>query len=1147
MSGLWLVLAYAVSAWSQSDLSTITGTVKDPSGAVVPNAKVTVRNEGTGVSRDTTTKESGAYTVSNIPVGVYSVSAEASGFKKTTRSGNLLDANLPLGVDLVMEVGAASESVTVSADAARIQTETSTLGVTVDQHQVQNLMLNGRNPVLLAALKPGVRSSASLANFNFNLTDGGFSMNGSRPNDNVFFQDGAIATRTRSNGTSIGAADVDSTEEVQVLTANYNAEYGRSGGGQVRVISKSGTRDLHGAIYEYFRNSAMDANTWPRNLSPLAVQSAVPQPLKYNQFGYSVGGPVFIPGKFNADRNKFFFLFGEEWLRYRTTPTNTATVPDALMRTGNFSELLGSNIFFSKTYAVVDPTTGAPFAGNIIPKSQQSPNGIALMSAYPLPTAGFVQGNANYIVSNTEIDNTRKDTLSLDMLPTDKDTIRLRVLNYNYYVANAFQGTFPMAANQLNRPNQTASVNYIHIFSPTVVNEALVTASADHVDITLRANAWDRTLYGVTYPYLYGAAAKDLPNKMPSVNINGFTQLDNGPYPSRSGGPIYGFSDNLTWIKNSHTFKFGFYFERSGQNDRDQVNVTGIPGGANNQNGRFDFQDTTFGSTLNPGIADLALGRFNSYAEIGPRDYTISRANMYEFFAQDSWKVTQKLKVEYGFRETILAPYHVLWGNYDVFDARFYNPAKAVAIDPKTGAIIPGSGDVYNGIVIPGSSFPDAGKGRFPGSGDPALNALFHGLPNSYAGTKYANFVPRLGIAYQINEKTVVRAGFGGFKNRPAVSDSTFLGGNFPFQGYVAVSNGMVDNPGSAAGGIPTQFIQTQDPVYKVPTAYTWNATVQRELPFASTIEISYVGRVGLFLERTRNINQLPVGTCPGGPCPGGVNVDYLRPYKGFNQIQIAENAARSQYNGLNIAWNRRFQNGFSWGVAYTFSKSYDNASGRRDVVWNAYDDRNFWGPSTFDTRNLVNISFIYELPYKKLTGAMGTLLGGWQVTGITQFQSGTPFSVGTNTDYAGIGTSTFQPWAASGSVSYPKAFSNGAGTGNYWFTITDSSGNKIFTAPTNGTFSNQTKDLYYGPGFQNWNLGLFKTFRVTEKTGLVFRAEAFNWINHPNLGGANGSGAFGITGPQGQPNGNPTSSTFGMVTTKDGRRNLQLSLKYNF
>jgi hypothetical protein len=280
----------------------------------------------------------------------------------------------------------------------------------------------------------------------------------------------------------------------------------------------------------------------------------------------------------------------------------------------------------------------------------------------------------------------------------------------------------------LNRPNQTASLNYIHTFTPSLINEALISASADHVDITLR-NPPDRTQYGVNYPYLYGAAAKDLPNKLPTVNINGFTQLDLGPYPSRSGGPIYDISDNMTWIHGAHTIKFGMLFERSGQNDRDQVNVPGIPGGANNQNGRFDFQDTG----TNPGVALLALGRFTSYSEIGPRDYTISRGNMEEFFVQDSWKVNAKLKLEIGLRESIITPYHALWGNYDVFDARYYDPAKAVAINPSTGTIVPGSGDVYNGIVIPGSSFPSAGNGRFPGSGDSSLNALFRGLPDSYA------------------------------------------------------------------------------------------------------------------------------------------------------------------------------------------------------------------------------------------------------------------------------------------------------------------------------------------------------------------------------------------------------------------------------
>jgi hypothetical protein len=266
------------------------------------------------------------------------------------------------------------------------------------------------------------------------------------------------------------------------------------------------------------------------------------------------------------------------------------------------------------------------------------------------------------------------------------------------------------------------------------------------------------------------------------------------------------------------------------------------------------------------------------------------------------------------------------------------------------------------------------------------------------------------------------------------------------------------------------------------------------------------------------------------------VNVNYLVPYKGFNQIQIAELAARSKYNGLNVGWNRRFTRGFSFGVAYTFSKSYDNGSGRRDILWNSYDATNFWGPSSFDTPHILVINWIWQLPYHKTNGFVGTVLGGWQVTGVTQFQSGTPFSVTTGNDYAGIGFSQNQPWQVSGSPSYPRQFSTG-GAPNYWLSPVDASGNKIFTVPTAGTFANQTRDLYYGAGFQNWNLGLFKTFKLNERNGIVFRAEAFNWLNHPNWAGANG----------GAPNSNPTSSAFGTITTKDSRRQIQLSLKYEF
>ena len=245
------LLLFPLLTIAQSDLSTITGTIKDPSGSAVPNAKLVVRNEATGVERKTTSSESGSFSVTNLPSGKYTVSVEAAGFKKYTSNGNKLDANLPLTVDATLDVGTMTETVTVSAIASRIQSETATVGALVEEAQIKNMILNGRNPVLLASLKAGVRSSASLSNFNFNLTDGGFSMNGSRPNDNVFFYDGAVATRTRSNGTSIGAADVDAVQEVQILSANYAAEYGRSGGGQVRVVTKSGGRDFHGHAFDF--------------------------------------------------------------------------------------------------------------------------------------------------------------------------------------------------------------------------------------------------------------------------------------------------------------------------------------------------------------------------------------------------------------------------------------------------------------------------------------------------------------------------------------------------------------------------------------------------------------------------------------------------------------------------------------------------------------------------------------------------------------------------------------------------------------------------------------------------------------------------------------------------------------------------------
>src|SRR6516225_559252 len=335
---------------AQSDLGRISGFVRDPSGATVPNAKVTVRSNNGGVERQTTTNESGYYVITNVPPGLYTMTVEAAGFQKVESKDNKLDPTGDLVIDASLVVGAANQTVEVSASAVTLQTESATVEKLVTREQIDALELNGRNPVLMKNLLPGMRGG-SLATLAFNFSQGPSNINGARTPESLITYDGAPAVRTRSNGTSLGAADVDSTSEIQILTADYSAEYGRSSGGQIRIITKTGTEQFHGAAYEYVRNTIFNANTWTRNhtLGPDFLQLNQATPIQYNQFGYNAGGPFYIPGKFNTQKNKVFWYWGQEWVRYRYTDTNSLEVPTVAMRNGDFSELLNpSNFFYGK-------------------------------------------------------------------------------------------------------------------------------------------------------------------------------------------------------------------------------------------------------------------------------------------------------------------------------------------------------------------------------------------------------------------------------------------------------------------------------------------------------------------------------------------------------------------------------------------------------------------------------------------------------------------------------------------------------------------------------------------------------------------------------------------------------------------------------
>ncbi len=480
VTALFAVLALGgLCAMAQSDNAAISGIVRDPSGAVVANAKVTIKNEATGFERQTTTNESGLYNVPNLPPGYYEVRVEAPGFKTFVKTRNKLDAALPIQVNADLAVGQLTESVTVEATVATLNTESATVGKTVEQTQIQNLALNGRNPLFLAMLKPGVRRGSPMNNLSFAMDSGGFTINGSRSQDNVITFDGAVAIRTRANGTSIGSVDLDSIQEVQVLTATYSAEYGRSGGGQVRMVTRSGGREFHGTFYEYFRNNQLDANSWARNRNP---QTNFTPPLKFNQFGYNLNGPVMIPKVFNTNREKLFFLWSQEWVRRRVEDTSFQRVPTAAMREGDFSELLQPSIFYGTARILRDPQTGNPIPGNIIPKAMQSPNGMAFLRTYPLPTGAY-QGNTNWFKVRPARQNQRKDTISIDYNPATNHFLKFRHNNYAYTALDSFRSGFDYAITDWSRPNKTASLGHTWTLSPTTINEVLVTASVDRVYI----------------------------------------------------------------------------------------------------------------------------------------------------------------------------------------------------------------------------------------------------------------------------------------------------------------------------------------------------------------------------------------------------------------------------------------------------------------------------------------------------------------------------------------------------------------------------------------------------------------------------------------------------------------------------------------
>jgi hypothetical protein len=1120
-------------AFSQNVTSSVSGTVYDPSGAVIPNAKIEIHNDATGQQFSATTDGRGGYTVTNIQPGSYTVSVTATGFQAETQSHVAVDASIGRQVNFSLTTGSSSTTITVEADANVLQTESASIGQLVTSDQVKSIALNGRNPIYLSQLEPGVTRNSPLTSFNFTPDFSGPQISGARNDEIMVTLDGAPMIRTRGNGTTTGVADVDSVSQMQILSTTYPAQYGGTSGGVLAQVPRTGTRDFHGSAYEYLRNSFFNANTWIRKQSSDPLTSGHPSPFRYNQFGWNLNGPLAIPGVWEKERNKLFFLVGQEFLRFRQTPTQTGIVPTALMRQGNFSELLTTNNF-SAPVQIVNPATGVAYANNII-TGGLSPNGLALLNAYP--AANESQPGYDWEDSAPYPQNQRKDTATLDYLPAAGHQIRLSFLHYSYFQDSPFAGNFNRTPQIWNWPDEVGVLHYTWTITPTTVNDLTVSGSTDHVTITddLSSGLYNRTNYGINFPYLFPAAEKLIPNKIPTIEISNFTTLDGGPYPSHSGGIVIAVADNLTKIVGSHTLTFGGLWEYSGENNFDQIDVSSTtPGATNNQNGQFIFTALHNGQpSTGAAVSNAALGLFDSYGEIGQKSYTLFRGNAGEFFAQDSWHATPRTVIEYGVRYSIFQPYYALWGNQSMFNPNNYDPSSAPTVNPVTGTET--GGNPYDGVVIPGNGFPSAAKGHVPAailSG--AYNDLFHGYSKSYSPIVWSNIQPRVGITQQVTPTTVVRLGGGRFVQRLGISDAIQLGGNAPFQAAESVTNGSVDNPGGTSGALYPLQLSSQSFHFPSPEAWAWSASVEQDFEKFATLTISYVGRRGIHLQQLENINELQPGTIQANP---NVAPDSLRPYQGFASIIEQSDRGGSNYNAMQVDLKRRMSKNVLFAVAYTWAKLLDYGSSKGYELPDVYNSKINYGPADFDLRNVLVLNYVWNMPYADHSNhwLVRNALGDWQLSGVTQAQTGQPFSITDGNDYAGVGPGAgSQLWGALKPVRVGKHFGSAG-----WF---DAS---AFEKPAAGTFAPRgSRNAIYNPGFQSWNIALQKPFHIVpghDSQQLLFRAEAFNFTNHPNLDSS--ANAPGMT--------NPGSATFGEITTKGqtyaSDRQMQFSLRYSF
>ncbi len=1190
---LALLLSLSATAFAQEITGNIVGNVRDSSGAAVKGATVTITDDDKGlVVRTVTTGEEGEFSAPQLPSGNYSLTVEAPNFKKSLQTGLKLEVNQRRAVDVTLEAGNIAEVVTVAADQVAVELTTPTASTVINGDQVRELSVNNRNFVQLVTLAPGVTNDLADQVYVGTTNPAGqantvnISVNGARSSSNTFLVDGADITDRGSNITIQAYPSVDSIGEFRVLRSLYPAESGNSGGGQVNIITRSGGNSFHGSLFEFVRNERLNANDFITNSlanPPFGRDSdgkAKRGPFRYNNFGGTIGGPIYIPnfgignGSMFTKLKRTFFFFSEEQRRDIRYPTLVSSVPDNNLRQGIFP----IPVCINRNDVPGSTCTGANIlpAGTPLPAAQFN---VAALSYINQIYSKLPQPNApNFVLNSSAVNRAefRQEILKIDHTFSDRwsafyryENDKIPTLDANSLFSSG--GSLPgVSTTETNSPGNTHTFQTTWTISPSAILEARYAHAygailSENVGLLALANSSNP----VTLPF---ANTRD---RITSVSGNGFGGLTSfGPYDNFSNKNLFG--SNLTLIRGNHTLKFGGAYSKYRKNENALI---GDATGANQ--GIF----TTFGTALPVGVtastlnqnlarwANFLVGNASTFVQ-GRFDYTANliQSNI-EGYAQDEWRFRPNLTLYYGVRYSRFGQPNDRNGRLSNFDPALYSLANAPQVTG-AGNRVAGTGNFCNGMFV-NTNNPQTATNCTPGASP---------FGDEITKTPNLDFAPRVGLAWDPFRKgtTSVRAGYGIYHEQFLVGFAEqIIGVNPPYQQNFTISNTRLDNPAGSTTNPPSAAASTirgMDTDWKTPYMQHWSLDIQHQLNSKTVFTIGYYGSKGTHLVGVTEINDLPPGLALNSLCAPGNNtpttpgvtlvrcqspgyafrntattiaqgnpnfvgtttftdnaiLDQLRPYRGYRSITMLQPRYNSNYHSLQFYAQRRFGGSSQASASYTWSKNLtDSQNDRSNAPQNTFDIPSEYSRATLDRRHVFTMNYIYELPfYKSQQGAAGKLLGGWQASGILTYNTGLPFTITTASfDAAGLGNN---PAAIAGNRPNLLCDPNSSAphTQQQWFNTACFQANPAVGTSVANVPGTAGRGVVQGPSTARIDFTMTKNIRFNESMRLQLRAEAFNVLNHTN---------FRTIGT------NITLATYGTVTAVRDPRTIQLGAKFIF